>query len=120
MLPGVRDSQRGAKMFPAEVCEKVFSTLLHGSWGFDVEILTRCRAERYELIEVPIRWQHVGGGQIRPAAYLDTLREVWAIRRRVRNPERRRKAGTPADRADPAEFRAVSHPDVTTRRSVAN
>ena len=84
-LPGVRDSQRGCKVFPARVAEIVFESLSTDRWGFDIEILARCRYLGYEIIEVPVEWRHVAGGQISASAYMSTLAEVVNIRRTIKS-----------------------------------
>lgn len=85
VLPGIHDTQRGAKLFPAEIADAVFASQVSQGWAFDIEILARCRALGYRIVEVPVVWHHVDGGQIGAGAYLATLRELLAIRRRVRS-----------------------------------
>jgi dolichyl-phosphate beta-glucosyltransferase len=84
VLPGVRDSQRGAKLFPGPVADRIFDDMRTTGWAFDIDALARCRAIGYEIVEVPVRWRHVDGGMVRPSSYLWTLHEVWSIRRSLR------------------------------------
>jgi dolichyl-phosphate beta-glucosyltransferase len=84
VLPGIRDSQRGAKLFPGPVADRVFEEMRTTGWAFDIDALARCRAIGYEIVEVPVRWHHVDGGVVRPSSYLWTLHEVWSIRRSLR------------------------------------
>lgn len=84
-LPGVRDSQRGCKLFPASLADVVFDALDTDRWGFDIEVLARCRYLGYEILEVPVPWRHVEGGSIGASAYLSTLSEVFHIRRTIRS-----------------------------------
>lgn len=81
VLPGVDDSQRGCKLFPADVAAKVFAVQRTSGWGFDIEVLALCQRLGYDVVEVPIQWKHVAGGSIGAAAYANTLREVVRIRR---------------------------------------
>jgi dolichyl-phosphate beta-glucosyltransferase len=84
-LPGVSDSQRGCKLFPASVAEVVFDALDTDRWGFDIEVLARCRHLGYDILEVPVEWRHVDGSQVGAGAYLSTLAEVTRIRRTIRS-----------------------------------
>ena len=101
VLPGVRDSQRGCKLFPAPVADRVFADMATTGWAFDIDVLARARALGADIVEVPVRWHHVDGGVVRPSAYVWTLHEVWTIRRalradgihRSRIDARRRRAG---------------------------
>jgi dolichyl-phosphate beta-glucosyltransferase len=55
ILPGVKDSQCGFKVFEAEAAEAVFSRMTMLQWSFDMEILAIARHLGYtiEFIEVP-------------------------------------------------------------------
>ncbi len=85
VLPGIADSQRGCKVFPAELADVVFKAQQTDRWGFDIEILALCQSLGYEVIEVAVEWTHVEGGQLGADAYLSTLFEVVRIRRMMRN-----------------------------------
>ncbi|HET7310696.1 MAG TPA: glycosyltransferase [Mycobacteriales bacterium] len=50
LLPGLRDTQCGFKMFRAEVCETLFRNASIDGWGFDLEVLAAARRRGY-LIE---------------------------------------------------------------------
>lgn len=84
VLPGVADSQRGCKLFPATVAEIVFGAQQLDGWGFDIEVLALCRRLGFEIVEVPVRWNHIGGGKISLASYASTLAEVMRVRRLLR------------------------------------
>jgi len=81
VLPGVHDSQRGCKLWPAELADRVFAMQRLSGWGFDIEVLALSQRLGYEVVEVPVEWHHVRGGHIGPTAYLSTLREVLRLRR---------------------------------------
>lgn len=98
VLPGVRDSQRGAKLFPGPVADRVFADMRTTGWAFDIDALARCRAIGCDIVEVPVRWHHVDGGVVRPSSYLWTLHEVWSIRRSLRADGIRRGAIEPSRR----------------------
>lgn len=80
VLPGIEDSQRGCKVFRADVVDAVFPACRVDGWGFDVEVLARCRAAGHEPLEVGVVWEHRPVGHVRPWHYLTTILEVVRIR----------------------------------------
>ena len=82
-LPGVRDSQRGFKLFSEDAAEAVFSRCVIDGWGFDVEALALARRFDLPTVEVPVTWRHIDGGTITAMAYLTTLQDVIRIRWRI-------------------------------------
>ncbi len=84
VLPGIRDTQRGCKLFPAEAADLAFGSLTTDGWAFDIEVLASCRLAGHGIVEVPIRWTHIDGGQLRASAYSETLTEVRRIRALMR------------------------------------
>ena len=82
-LPGVHDSQRGFKLLSADAAEAVFRRSVVNGWGFDVEALALARRLGFATTEVPVRWAHVEGGTLTPAAYLTTLGDVARVRWRL-------------------------------------
>lgn len=64
VLPGVADSQRGCKLFPGAVADTVFDAQQVDGWAFDIEILALCQRLGHQIRAVPVRWDHVDGGQI--------------------------------------------------------
>jgi glycosyltransferase involved in cell wall biosynthesis len=80
VLPGVYDSQRGFKVFSTDAATDVFGRSVVDGWGFDVEALVLAKRLGYPIVEVPVRWAHVDGGTLTPAAYLTTLGDVVRIR----------------------------------------
>jgi glycosyltransferase involved in cell wall biosynthesis len=53
-VPGVNDTQCGFKGFSAEATERLFEPLQTYGWGFDIEILVRARARRYNIAQMTI------------------------------------------------------------------
>lgn len=49
LLPGLRDTQCGFKMFRAEVCEALFGRASIDGWGFDLEVLAAARRHGYAI-----------------------------------------------------------------------
>ncbi len=67
LLPGIRDTQCGFKVFRADVAEAVFRRLTILGWGFDLEVLSIARKLGYKIqtFEAP-DWTD-------PKAHLDGL-----------------------------------------------
>jgi len=84
LVPGIRDTQCGFKLFSREAARAIFSRALVDRFAFDVEALLLARRLGYAIAEVPVLWFNspdsrvtlVGGAQ----AYLELLR----IRLRLR------------------------------------
>ena len=82
-LPGVRDSQRGFKLFSQDAAEAIFSRSVVDGWGFDVEALAVARRLGFDLVEVPITWAHMEESRVTAFSYLVTLAEVFGVRFRL-------------------------------------
>lgn len=83
VLPGIRDSQRGFKLFTAAATEAAFTDAVVDGWAFDVEALALARHAGFKLAEVPVRWEHRLASRVQASSYLTSLWEVWKIRRRI-------------------------------------
>lgn len=83
VLPGIKDSQRGFKLFSAAATEAAFTDAEVDGWAFDVEVLALARHGGFRLVEVPVRWEHRLASRVRATSYLTSLVEVWKIRRRI-------------------------------------
>jgi dolichyl-phosphate beta-glucosyltransferase len=55
LLPGIKDTQCGFKLFRADVCDAVFSQVVIDGWGFDLEALAVARRMGYriDVLDVP-------------------------------------------------------------------
>jgi dolichyl-phosphate beta-glucosyltransferase len=56
VLPGVKDTQCGFKLFSAEAAERIFPKLKMTGWSFDIEVLAIARQLGYRINEVPVNW----------------------------------------------------------------
>lgn len=84
LLPGIRDTQAGFKLFTREAAKNIFPLQTIDRWGFDMEILALAKLLGYRIKEVPIVWHDVGASRLRPAkAALGTLSELFLIRWRL-------------------------------------
>ena len=101
VLPGIRDSQCGLKVFTASAAVACFTPLRTPRFGFDAEVLVRARRQGWTIAEVPVRWHHVEESRVsagRDAARM--LVDLVALRFR--------RLETEAPAAHPGVDRAVS------------
>lgn len=66
VLPGIRDTQCGFKLFTAEAAEYVFKRQTLDGFSFDVEILALAHRAGYKIAEVPIRWINSPASRVSP------------------------------------------------------
>jgi dolichyl-phosphate beta-glucosyltransferase len=68
MILGLRfkDTQCGFKMFTRRAAQTIFPLQRIERWGFDPEILFLAQKFGFRVVEVPVRWGHVGGTRINP------------------------------------------------------
>jgi dolichyl-phosphate beta-glucosyltransferase len=59
LVPGLRDTACGCKLFRIDVARKLFSLQTIDRFAFDVEVLSIAHALRYPVAEVPVRWHAV-------------------------------------------------------------
>lgn len=96
VLPGVRDTQRGFKVFDGAVADDLFARSVVDRWGFDIEILGLARVAGYRVTEVGVRWEHREASRVRAGDYLATLAELVAIQARLRRLGRLHEAAAAA------------------------
>jgi dolichyl-phosphate beta-glucosyltransferase len=79
----VLDPQCGFKMFRATATRTLFENLREKRYLFDLELLLLARQNGMKVVEVPIRWQEVSGGHMRPLRELPQIvAGLWRLRRR--------------------------------------
>jgi hypothetical protein len=78
LLPDLRDTQCGFKLFTADAAEAAFSATRLDGFCFDVEALVAARRRGFRVVEVPVTWRNdiaTRVGMRKGAmAYLDLLR----------------------------------------------
>lgn len=79
-VPGVRDTQRGFKVFTAKAAEKIFPNQTITRWGFDVEVLALARKFKFKIKEVPIDWRNDPNSHVGLSAYFQVLKETAQVR----------------------------------------
>ncbi|MBP7861325.1 glycosyltransferase [bacterium] len=72
VLPGVRDTQAGFKLFKREVAVDIFKKMTINRFLFDLEILTIANIKKYKIEKIYVDWQDRPGSTVR--IYLDTMR----------------------------------------------
>jgi len=61
-----KDTQCGFKAFTRRAAQEILPLQRIERWGFDPEILFLARQFGFRVVEVPVRWGHVGGTRINP------------------------------------------------------
>jgi dolichyl-phosphate beta-glucosyltransferase len=65
VLPGIRDSQCGFKLFTDEAAKKLFSVQKLDGFSFDVEVLYLARRLGLRIAEVPVMWSEGRDSKVR-------------------------------------------------------
>ncbi len=79
LLPGIKDTQCGCKLFSYKAAQDIFKQLTVCGWGFDIEVLALAKKERYKIQEVGVRWHDVAGSKVHARAYGTTLKELMKM-----------------------------------------
>lgn len=86
LVPGVRDTQCGFKLFTREAAQAIFKDLPSGLRGeiegpmvtaFDVEVLFVAQRLGYSIREVPVHWVYAEGSKV--SALRDAYRMAWDV-----------------------------------------
>jgi dolichyl-phosphate beta-glucosyltransferase len=64
VVPGVRDTQCGFKLFSAPAARDVFSAARLDGFSFDVEALFLARKKGYRIAEVPVVWRNDAASRV--------------------------------------------------------
>jgi dolichyl-phosphate beta-glucosyltransferase len=79
ILPGIKDSQCGFKMFTKE-CKPLFELMTLNRWGFDFELLYLAKLHGFSVKEIPVLWIRKPRSRIRKIDYLKTLWELVMVK----------------------------------------
>ncbi len=66
VLPGIRDTQCGFKLFTEEAADYAFRHQHLDGFSFDVEILSLARRQGFRIVEVPVRWINSPASRVSP------------------------------------------------------
>jgi len=83
VLPGIKDSQCGFKLFKAGCAKKVFELQKTDGWAFDVENLAMAKALGFKVKECPIDWYNDMDSRLGPTAIPGMLLDLFKIRFRL-------------------------------------
>lgn len=64
LIPGVKDTQCGFKMFKADAAKFLFKRQVLSGFAFDVEILALAHKSGMTIREIPVNWQNVAGSKV--------------------------------------------------------
>ena len=77
LLPGIRDTQCGFKLFRGPEARALFSECTVDGYAADVEALHLARRAGLTIVEVPVTWSHVRGSKVR--LFTDGARMGWEL-----------------------------------------
>lgn len=81
LLPSVKDTNCGFKLFSRKVIEPTFKRQRINRWGYDAEVLFIAHKHGFYIKEVPVRWTHFAGSKVKVFdAVVKTLGELMQIK----------------------------------------
>ena len=81
LLPGLKDTQCGFKLFRGESARSLFAGLTTDGFAFDVEVLFRARRRGLTVVEVPVTWRNSDSSRVAPLRHsTQMLRDVVKLR----------------------------------------
>lgn len=84
LLPDVRDTQCGFKLFRATAAEAIFSRCTIDGWLFDCEALALAEHLGYRIREVGVLWRNDPDTRVRPLQEIyGSIRTLQELRRRL-------------------------------------
>lgn len=85
VLPGIRDTQCGFKLFRRDIARKIFARLSIQRFGFDVEALYIGKYLGANIREIPVNWHDVSGSKVSPVKdAIQMFLDLFRVRRRHR------------------------------------
>jgi cellulose synthase/poly-beta-1,6-N-acetylglucosamine synthase-like glycosyltransferase/glycosyltransferase involved in cell wall biosynthesis/O-antigen/teichoic acid export membrane protein len=78
-VPGIRDTQRGFKLFSARAAAAIFPRQTIDRFGFDIEVLVIARENGFSMQELPVVWNNPAGSKVTIGSYPQTLMELARI-----------------------------------------
>lgn len=81
ILPGIKDTQCGFKLFRQEAAKKIFPKQTIEGFGFDIEILYIARKLGFKIKELPVAWLNNPETKVRPIKDgLKILQNIFQIK----------------------------------------
>jgi dolichyl-phosphate beta-glucosyltransferase len=86
VLPGVKDTQCGFKLFKRDIARKIFLGSTIPGFGFDVEVLYLAKQAGARIQEVAVAWHNVLDSKVSPIRhstqmFIDLFRVRWRHRK---------------------------------------
>lgn len=80
LLPGIKDTQCGFKLFPGELARALAGAQRVGGFAWDVEYLFLAKSWGFEIRELGARWAHVEASRVLPGRHsLQMFRDVLKL-----------------------------------------
>ncbi len=96
LVPGVRDTQCGFKVFRGPLARQVFADTHTAGFSFDVEVLGRAQLLGARIAEFPVTWVDVPGSTFDPARHgVQSFAQLAGIALMLRRAQRRVSVGAP-------------------------
>lgn len=79
LLPGIRDTQCGFKVFHRKDIQQIAPLMSINGFGYDFELLFLGRKLGAKVVEVPVKWANAEGSKVRFYHYFTTLSELLLV-----------------------------------------
>ncbi len=79
LLPGLKDTQCGFKLFRGDVARELFGSARVNRFAWDVEVLYLARRRGYPIAEVPVLWFNSPESKV--SVWRDTPKTLWDVLR---------------------------------------
>lgn len=81
LLPSIKDTNCGFKLFKRRVVKPVFSRQRINRWGYDAEVLFIANKLGYSIKEIPVKWTHYADSKVKIFdAITKTLGELLQVK----------------------------------------
>ena len=60
----IKDTQCGFKLYPKKIAKDVFKKITEYGYIHDIEITILLKRKSIEIIELPVKWQHISGSRL--------------------------------------------------------
>ena len=77
ILPGIKDTQCGFKLFSRDVIKKITPYLKINGWGFDIELLAYTKKFGFTIKEIGITWSNHERSMVKPSAFFYVLYSLF-------------------------------------------
>jgi dolichyl-phosphate beta-glucosyltransferase len=85
LLPDIKDTQCGFKMFTHEAARKIFSNIYLTGLAFDVEVLLEAKRLGYRIVEMPVTWKEAPSSRVHVLRDgIKMTRDLWTLAWRYR------------------------------------